>query len=107
MRPDWGMRRAIGLRMMTALLQEKTLLHSLPDRESPVDECAIQLNDGAPPLELPSGYVGPAWLPGTGRMIWWTGRVAIGLRCQMAPPANSSSPSSSADWLQKLMLKAA
>jgi hypothetical protein len=35
-----------------------------------------------PPLGLPSGYVGPVRLPATGQMIWWTGRVAIGLRYQ-------------------------
>jgi hypothetical protein len=36
-----------------------------------------------PPFEagwVPRGYVGPVALPGTGRMIWWTGRIAIGLR---------------------------
>ena len=29
---------------------------------------------------VPPGYVGPVALPGTGRMIFWTGRIAIGLR---------------------------
>jgi len=29
---------------------------------------------------VPSGYRGPVALPGTGRMVWWTGRIAIGLR---------------------------
>jgi hypothetical protein len=29
---------------------------------------------------IPEGYAGPIALPGTGRMVWWTGRVAIGLR---------------------------
>jgi hypothetical protein len=29
---------------------------------------------------VPQGYVGPVALPGTGRMIFWTGRIAIGLR---------------------------
>lgn len=33
-----------------------------------------------PPMDLPRGYVGPARLPGSGRLIFWTGRVAIGLR---------------------------
>jgi hypothetical protein len=50
---------------------------------------SIQLNSGAPPIDLPSGYVGPAWLPGTGRMIWWTGRVAIGLRHLSSAPTRS------------------
>ena len=29
---------------------------------------------------LPSGYRGPVVLSGTGRTVWWTGRIAIGLR---------------------------
>ena len=33
---------------------------------------------------VPHDYVGPVALPGTGRMIFWTGRIAIGLR--YAPP---------------------
>ncbi len=36
-----------------------------------------------PPFEkgwVPKGYVGPVALPGTGRMVFWTGRIAIGLR---------------------------
>lgn len=56
----------------------------------------------APPIALPTGYVGPAWLPGTGRMIWWTGRVAIGLRHQ--PPSRVESNAHSSVWVQALML---
>ena len=36
-----------------------------------------------PPVDkgwVPQGYVGPVALPGTGRMVFWTGRIAIGLR---------------------------
>jgi hypothetical protein len=29
---------------------------------------------------VPKGYIGPVALPGTGRMVFWTGRIAIGLR---------------------------
>lgn len=29
---------------------------------------------------VPQGYVGPVALPGTGRIVFWTGRIAIGLR---------------------------
>lgn len=36
---------------------------------------------------VPRGYVGPVALPGTGRMVWWTGRIAIGLRY---PPQKKS-----------------
>jgi hypothetical protein len=31
------------------------------------------------------GYRGPVALPGTRRYVWWTGRVAIGLRFESAP----------------------
>ena len=63
---------------------------------------AIVPRDVAPPIDLPSGYVGPAWLPGTGRMIWWTGRVAIGLRHQVRSRVESNAHSSV--WVQALML---
>ncbi len=55
-----------------------------------------------PPMTVPPGHVGPLALPGTGRMVWWTGRVAIGLRHQ--PEARSSTPSQSALWIQDLLL---
>ena len=29
---------------------------------------------------VPPGYKGPVALPGTGRIVYWTGRIAIGLR---------------------------
>ncbi len=34
------------------------------------------------PVHIPQGHIGPMALPGTGRLIYWTGRVAIGLRHQ-------------------------
>lgn len=32
-----------------------------------------------PPAIVPKGYRGPVMLPGTGRMVYWTGKVAIGM----------------------------
>ena len=55
----------------------------------------------APPLPFPPGHVGPVALP-TGRMVWWTGRVAIGLRHQ--PDRSFETQSRSAQWIQELML---
>ena len=44
----------------------------------------------SPPLPspLPIGQVGLVQLPGTDRRVWWTGRVAIGLRYERPPGAH-------------------
>jgi hypothetical protein len=55
-----------------------------------------------PPVDVPPGHVGPVYLPGSGRLVWWTGRVAIGLRHQ--PPPSYEGIGQSALWVQKLML---
>jgi len=47
----------------------------------------------APPLFekgwVPKGYVGPVALPGTGRIVFWTGRIAIGLRYAPGQPPDT------------------
>ena len=44
-------------------------------------------------------------LPGTGRLVWWTGRVAIGLRYQRAgAQGTQTATSSSSAWLQNMLL---
>jgi len=63
---------------------------------------AIRLNNAAPPVEIPPGHVGPVVLPGSGRLVWWTGRVAIGLRHE--PERRFEGLSRSALWLQDLMI---
>jgi hypothetical protein len=55
-------------------------------------------NAAALPVAFPPGHVGPVALPGTGRMVWWTGKVAIGLLSQNAKRFES------ALWLQDLLL---
>lgn len=65
----------------------------------------IRTNDASPPLQIPNGHVGPVVIPGTGRMVWWTGRVAIGLRHQ--PTRNFGPITQSALWVQNLMLHGA
>ena len=57
----------------------------------------------APPENIPPGYVGTVVLPGTGRLIWWTGRVSIGLRYQ--PRQHFEPATQSACWIRELMLK--
>jgi hypothetical protein len=64
----------------------------------------IRRNEVAPPVAVPPGHVGPVVLPGSGRMVWWTGRVAIGLRHEA--PRRCEAMSRSALWLQDLMLQA-
>jgi hypothetical protein len=55
-----------------------------------------------PPLEYaPRDYVGPLHLPNSQRWVWWTGRVAIGLRHQPPPPA----PGSQAELVQAALLR--
>ena len=64
----------------------------------------IRLHRETPPLDVPEGYVGPLTLPGNNRTVYWTGRVAIGLRHQ--PPQFSAVPGQSAIWIQDLLLAA-
>ena len=70
---------------------------SASDRTSP-----IRNHVAAPPLSIPCGHVGPIVLPGTGRMVWWTGRVAIGLRHQ--PTRHFGPITQSGQWIQSLLL---
>lgn len=63
----------------------------------------IRENSAVPPVAIPPGHVGPVVIPGTGRLIWWTGRVAIGLRHQ--PERGFDPITQSALWVQDLMLR--
>jgi hypothetical protein len=62
----------------------------------------IDHSSTAPPVAIPRGHIGEFVIPGTGKRVWWTGRVAIGLRHQpvrcLDPVAKSSL------WIQDLML---
>ena len=69
---------------------------------APREATTIQLHGDAPPVQIPPGHVGPVVLPGSGRLVWWTGRIAIGLRHER--PRHAQAPSQSALWLQALML---
>ena len=61
----------------------------------------IDHNASVPPMTIPPGHVGEFVIPGTGRRVWWTGRVAIGLLHQ--PEGRFGSSSQSALWIQDLM----
>lgn len=63
---------------------------------------SIDHSSSAPPVTIPPGHVGEFVIPGTGRRVWWTGRVAIGLLHQPERYVESSAQSSM--WIQTLML---
>jgi hypothetical protein len=67
-------------------------------------QSAIHLHRDLPLVDIPSGHVGPVVLPGSGRLVWWTGRVAIGLRHEAGH--DHDMPSQSALWVQELMIGA-
>ena len=58
-------------------------------------QTAIHLHSDHPLVEIPSGHIGPVVLPGSGRLIWWTGRVAIGLRHEGGRRQQATSQSAS------------
>ena len=62
----------------------------------------IDHSSEAPPVAIPPGHVGEFVIPGTGRLVWWTGRVAIGL---LHRPLRTVEPmAQSALWIQDLVL---
>jgi len=64
----------------------------------------IRHHSAMPPVEIPPGHIGPVVLPGTGRLVYWTGRVAIGLRHQPSVVRQMDPVPQSALWVQDLML---
>lgn len=60
----------------------------------------IVVNHEALPIEVPAGYIGPITFPGNGKKVWWTGRVAIGLRHEQP---RHDLMTQSAIWVQNLM----
>ena len=69
-------------------------------------ECGLMGNVGTAgawtPPGVPAGHRGPVYLVGSGRLVFWTGRVAIGLRHE---PQRSRTPSTqSSIWVQELLL---
>ncbi len=60
------------------------------------------LHGTLPPVAVPAGYVGPVFLSSTGRMVWWTGRVAIGLRHQ--PTRFDGAFTRTSAWMQALLI---
>lgn len=68
----------------------------------PASESLICGEQGA---GIPDGHIGPVLLSDTGRTVWWTGRVAIGLRYQA--PRHGDAMGQSALWIQDVLLRCA
>ena len=62
----------------------------------------IDHSSSAAPVTIPPGHFGEFVIPGTGRRVWWTGRVAIGLLHQ--PERYFEPVAQSSLWIQDLML---
>jgi hypothetical protein len=89
--------------MIVLSLSEMSMLNELQHGGIEDSGDPIRHHSAAPPVVIPAGYVGPVVLPGNGRLVWWTGRVAIGLRHQ---PTRMEAITESALWVQSLMLGA-
>ncbi len=72
-------------------------------RAHPGHHDGIDHSASAPPVDIPRGHVGEFVIPGTGRHVWWTGRVAIGLRYE--PPRRGDATPETSRWLQSLLLR--
>lgn len=70
-----------------------------------VRDASETLKCGDRGIDIPKGHVGPVLLSDTGRTVWWTGRVAIGLRYQ--PPQHTEFCGQSALWVQSMLLRCA
>ena len=73
----------------------------LQDTAKPLHH-AIDRHSSTPPMTIPPGHVGEFTIPGTGRRVWWTGRVAIGLLHQETTQFEGTTLSSR--WIQSLLI---
>jgi hypothetical protein len=91
------MRCAPHLRTICTSLREP----SMSDKTASLFRAGIGHSSDLPPVPIPRGHVGEFVIPGTGKRVWWTGRVAIGLRYQ---PQRCLEPvPQSSLWIQQLM----
>ena len=75
-----------------------------PQIENIADDVVLHASDGAAQLlRIPRGHIGPVALLGSGRLVWWTGRVAIGLRHESRRDFGPISQSGL--WIQRLLLR--
>jgi hypothetical protein len=81
------------------------MITTIAANDAPSTRPSAFVNDEALGMNLPVGLKGPIQLSQTGRTVWWTGRVAIGLRFK--PTRHGDSMGQSALLLQDMMLKRA
>jgi hypothetical protein len=82
---------------------EIIMLSTQASNASLVKHASDSLTCGELGVEVPKGHIGPVLLSKTGRTVWWTGRVAIGLRYE--PVRYQESPGQSALLIQSALLK--
>ena len=70
-----------------------------------VRQASNSLKCGESGIDIPKGHTGPVLLSDTGRTVWWTGRVAIGLRYEA--PRHGEAHGQSALWIQNVLLRRA
>jgi hypothetical protein len=70
-----------------------------------VRHASSSLKCGERGIDIPTGHTGPVLLSDTGRTVWWTGRVAIGLRYE--PARHGQAHGQSALWIQNVLLRCA
>jgi hypothetical protein len=70
-----------------------------------VRQASNSLKCGESGIDIPKGHTGPVLMSDTGRTVWWTGRVAIGLRYEA--PRHGEAHGQSALWIQNVLLRCA
>ncbi len=79
--------------------------HRVAANDKFVRSSSDSLKCGEQGLDIPKGHIGSVLLSGTGRSVWWTGRVAIGLRYQA--PRHGHATGQSALWIQDVLRRRA
>ncbi len=79
------------------------MTHILAANDAFVQPAGESLKCGELEIEIPKGHTGPVHLSGSGRTVWWTGRVAIGLRYER--PRHAAASGQAARWVQALLLE--
>jgi hypothetical protein len=99
--------RALAWGVLRANMRNISVRSEVMHANHEVAEARVRPGDGrrngeAICIDVPEGHIGPVLLSETGRTVWWTGRVAIGLRYEA--PDRSEPYGQSALWIQNVLL---